>query len=76
MKSNYNLLPYFIIDIGMMVREKSTSFSEDRVERGIVSKETTARRITRWKLPRKVTWDLTHNWKTRCKSHTQKVADP
>lgn len=51
MGSSNNLLPYFITDTEMVVREKSTSLFEDRVEIGIVSKETSARRLARWKLP-------------------------
>lgn len=51
MKGHYSPLLYFIIDVEMVVREKSTSSFEDRYERGIVSKKTTTGRATRWELP-------------------------
>lgn len=51
MGSSNNLLPYFITDTETVVGEKSTSFFEDQVEIVIVSKETTTRRLARWKLP-------------------------
>lgn len=47
MKSSDNLLPYFITDTEMVVRENSTSFFGDRVEREIVSKETTSKKTSK-----------------------------